>query len=89
MKKTFTFNDLILLAYNETDEKSTEQLLDALIENEELLEMYLSVTDMQSKLDEITEEPSESICNNIINYSKALDVFILNPDVNIAFVVNN
>jgi len=89
MKKTFTFNDLILLAYNETDDKSTEQILDAIAENEELLETYLSVIEMQSKLDEILEEPSDNICNNILNYSKVLDVFILNPDVNIAFIVAN
>jgi len=90
MKKTFTFNDLILLAYKETDANSTEQILNALTENEELLETYFYVTEMLSKLDEIQEEPSDFTINNILNYSKALNIFNLDKDLNVNFeVINN
>ena len=89
MNKNFTFDDLILLAYNETGDEKFQEIIKAFANNEEFLDEYNSIIEIKQKLDIIQEEPSESIINNILNYSKALNVFKLKPDVNTGiFIVN-
>ena len=89
MNKNFTFDDLILLAYNETGDEKPNEIIKAFANNEDFLDEYQSIIEIKQKLDTIQEEPSESIINNILNYSKALNVFKLKPAVNTGiFIVN-
>jgi len=89
MNKNFTFDDLILLAYNETGDEKPNEIIKAFANNEDFLDEYQSIIEIKQKLDTIQEEPSESIINNILNYSKALNVFKLKPDVNTGFFIVN
>ena len=89
MNKNFTFDDLILLAYNETGNKKSREIIKAFANNEEFLDEYNSIVEIKHKLDNIQEEPSESIINNILNYSKALNVFKLKPAVNTGIFIMN
>ena len=89
MKRTYTFDDLILLSYNETSDDQINGIVETLNSNEELLDEYLSIAAIQRKLDSIHDEPSEITINNILNYSKAVNVFKLKPAVNTGiFIVN-
>jgi len=89
MNRTCTLDDLILLAYNETCDEQIEGIVEALNSNEEFLDEYLSIAAIQQSLDTIREEPSETTINNILNYSKAVNVFKLLPAVNTGiFIVN-
>jgi hypothetical protein len=89
MNRNFTLDDLILLAYNETGDEQIDGIVEALNLNEEFLDEYLSIATIQQELDKIREEPSESTINNILNYSKAVNVFKLLPAVNTGiFIVN-
>ena len=89
MKRNFTLDDLILLAYNETSDESISGIVEALDSNEELLDEYLSVVSIQHELDTILEAPSETTINNILNYSKAMTVFKLPAAVNTAIIIVN
>ncbi|MFA4852359.1 MAG: hypothetical protein WC868_02240 [Bacteroidales bacterium] len=89
MNKNYTFNDLIFLAYNETDEKNAVKIRKALNNNEELRNEYQSILNAQNILDKLQQEPSEKTISNILGYSKALNVFTLKPDVNTGFFIVN
>jgi hypothetical protein len=89
MKKTFTLDDLILFAYNETGEEISAEIIEAFSEDKELLDEYNSIVEVQSALDLKHPGPSEQTISNILNYSRALNVFKLKPAVNTCFVVVN
>jgi hypothetical protein len=89
MNKTFTPNDLILLAYNETGNKKTGEIIEALNKDEELLDEYHSILNVRNILDDLYQEPAEPTISTILNYSKALNVFKLKPAVNTVFFIVN
>jgi hypothetical protein len=72
MIKTFTHDDVIRLAYQETDEEETSEIQTALLCEPELMDFYKRIVRSQSMLDEIQIEPSERSVNNILNYAKAV-----------------
>ena len=89
MNKIFTSDDLILFAYNETGKEKTAKITKALEKDEKLREEYKAITGVQHHLDSIKESPSRNVIDNILNYSKALNVFKLKPAVEKAiFIVN-
>jgi hypothetical protein len=89
MKKIFTPYDLILFAYNETGDKKTTEIIEALCRDKKLLKEYKAIKDVQRQLDSVKESPSRKVIDNILNYSKALNVFKLKPDVETGiFIVN-
>jgi hypothetical protein len=89
MKKTFTSDDLILFAYNETGKEKTDEITQALNEDEKLREEYKAISNVQHQLDSVKESPSRNVIDNILNYSKALNVFKLKPAVETGiFIVN-
>ena len=89
MNKTCTLDDLILFAYNETRDQKSCDVIDAILEDDELLDEFNSIIAVQSALNSRNCKPSEQTMNNILNYSKALNVFKLKPAVNTRFVVVN
>jgi hypothetical protein len=89
MNKIFTSDDLILFAYNETGKEKTNEITQALDEDKELREEYNSIAGVKQELDSVKESPSRRVIDNILNYSKALNVFKLKPAVETGiFIVN-
>ena len=89
MNKISTLENLILLAYNENGTKNPDEIIDFLCQNEEFIEEYYSIVQIKQELDSIQEEPSEATINNILNYSKALNVFKCKPDIGTNMVIVN
>jgi hypothetical protein len=89
MNKIFTSDDLILFAYNETGKEKTDEIRKALNEDKKLREEYKAISGVKQQLDSVKESPSTRVINNILNYSKALNVFKLKPAVETGiFIVN-
>jgi len=89
MNKTYTPEELILFAYNETGDKKSRKIIEALGNDEALREEYNSIISVQTALNSMQRVPSEQTINYILNYSRALNVFKLKPAVNTCFVVVN
>lgn len=69
MIQTFTHNDLIRYAYNETTDVENQQIEEVLAHEPEMLNYYLNVVDIQCALSEVKPEPSEQSVQNILSYS--------------------
>jgi hypothetical protein len=89
MSKTFTFDHLILLAYNETNPKTTEEICSHLEQDEELMDDYLSIQSVKDELDQLFCDPTDDIISGLINYSRALEVISVKPDVYKALIIKN
>jgi hypothetical protein len=89
MQKTFTLENLIQFSYNETGDQESLEIIEALNENEEFLDEYLSLQDVKDSLDSIQEDPSENTIRNILNYSKALNVFNFRSSAEPGLVIVN
>ncbi len=69
MIQTFTHNDLIRYAYNETSAEENQQIEEALTHEQELLDFYLDILDMQMALTASRPQPSSQAIHNILAYS--------------------
>ena len=69
MIQTFTHNDLIRYAYNETTEEENQQIEEALTHEPDMLCYYLNILDLQVALTGERLEPSERAVQNIMSYS--------------------
>lgn len=69
MIQTFTHNDLIRYAYNETTDEENQQIEEVLAHEPEMLNYYLNVLDIQCALSADKMEPSERAVRNILAYS--------------------
>jgi hypothetical protein len=69
MIQTFTHNDLIRYAYNETTDEENLLIEDALTQEPEMLTYYLNVLDLQVALSDAKLEPSDRAVQNILSYS--------------------
>jgi hypothetical protein len=69
MIQTFTHNDLIRYAYNETSPTENQQIEDALMALPDLLDSYLGILDTQMALNTIKKAPSQKAVQNILSYS--------------------
>ncbi len=69
MIQTFTHNDLIRYAYNETTEEENQQIEEALTQEPDMLNYYLNVLDIQCALSADKMEPSEQSVRNVLAYS--------------------
>ena len=74
MIKTFTQNDLIRFIYKETSHGETKEIRKALLFDSELLEKFKELKECIRKLNSIEEVPSQKIVNNILEYSKTLNL---------------
>ena len=89
MNKTITLDHLILLAYNDDGIKNPDKIVEALHENEEFLDEYIAIKEMQADLDRIQEEPAEQSIRNLINYAKSLNVFKSKDHNNTSLIIVN
>lgn len=70
MIKTFTQTDLIRYLYQETTERETKEIDNALICDSELQSYYTELCAMKKNADEAQLEPSSSVVRNILQYAK-------------------
>jgi len=73
MIKTFTHDDVIRLAYQETNEEETSEIKTALLCDPGLMDFYRRIVKSKTMLDESNIEPSERSVNNILNYARAMN----------------
>lgn len=74
MTKIFTHDDLIRYVYSETEPEENRQIELALSEDMELLEQYHELLWLRKQMDGGMMEPSEKTINNILDYSKAVNL---------------
>jgi hypothetical protein len=74
MTKIFTHDDLIRYVYSETEPEENRQIELALSEDMELLEQYHELIWLRKQMDGGMMNPSEKTINNILDYSKAVNL---------------
>ncbi len=74
MTQIFTPNDLVRYIYQETDNDESLAIEKALLYNEDLLEVYQQTLAMIEKLDRAIIPPGENCVQNILSYSKSLNL---------------
>lgn len=74
MTKIFTHDDLIRYVYSETEPEENRQIELALSEDMELLEQYHELLWLRKQMDGGMMNPSEKTINNILEYSKAVNL---------------
>lgn len=71
MTKSFTQNDLIRYIYQEMTAAESEQFVQILHINPELMQEYLEVLETVEQLDSLLMEPSERISTEINNMAQS------------------
>lgn len=74
MIKTFTQNDVIRYVYQETSERETREIRKALLCDARLEEIYKEILSVKAELNKAQKNPSDKVINNILNYSKSLNL---------------
>ena len=74
MTKTFTQDDVIRYIYQETSEKENGEIEKAMLCDAQLQEMYKDFVSIKKDLNKSQKQPSEQVINNILNYSKSLNL---------------
>ena len=74
MTKTFTQDDVIRYLYQETSERENKEIEKELLCNAELQDIYKQLKGIVKNLDGTLMKPSEKVFENIMNYSKSLNL---------------
>ncbi len=70
MIKIFTQNDVIRLVYNEVNDEERDEILHALIKDNDLALFYAELLELESSMLSLKVEPSQQSIDTIINFSK-------------------
>jgi hypothetical protein len=70
MIKTFTPNDVIRYAYQETPEEDNETIEQILLTDPEMQSLYQDALTLQRQMPRILRQPSGSVTNRILEYSR-------------------
>jgi len=74
MHKTFTFNDLLLLAYNDPSLEDKEELEAEITFCETLSNKAEEISEIKQQLDLTKESAPKNCLNAVLNFSKSLQV---------------
>jgi len=76
MIQIFTQNDLIRYVYQEMSEKESSKLAEALVFDDELMDMYQKIRTTKQMLDaeNMSFEPPAKAVDNILSYSRSFDL---------------
>ncbi len=74
MTKTFTQDELIRYIYRETSDQENNEIENALICDDVILEMYKKLKNTIKQLDKIEKSPSGQIIGKILDYSKSVNL---------------
>lgn len=75
MTQNYT-NDLLRLAYKETNTIETVKVVEAIENDSDLKRSFESLTGMQAELDKVSYAPSDASIDFILNYSKKRGVAV-------------
>lgn len=70
MTKTFTLDDVLRYAYEETTEEENALVEEALVADPTMLEFYLDTIDLKAGLNRAELTPSDQIVANILAFSQ-------------------
>ena len=76
MTKTFTQNDVIRYYYNEVSAQEKHSIENAMLWDNDLVDYYQELVQLEYSLNKIKREPSERAIENILNYSKSFSLYI-------------
>ncbi|WP_420155338.1 hypothetical protein [Siphonobacter sp.] len=71
MIQTFTQNDILRYAYEETSTEENQQIEELLMHDHELLLFYLDIMDLKAGLTKVELQPSTRVTDTILEYSRA------------------
>lgn len=71
MIQTFTQDDILRYAYEETTAEENTQIEEALMHDHELLLFYLDIMDLKAGLNQVALQPSARATENILAYSRS------------------
>ncbi len=74
MIKTSTHNDIIRFLYGETSPEESGTIKTDMIFNEEARDEYHEISSIKGMLDKTFKTPGERVINNILRYSKSLNL---------------
>ena len=74
MIRTFTQDDVIRYVYHETSKEESQEIEKAIICDSDLQIMFKEINGVKNRLDEAQKTPSKMVINNILNYSKSLNL---------------
>jgi len=76
MIQTFTLDDVVRFVYDEMDDDEAHKIREAMLLDDELMDMCHQFMDMKHTLDEnpVMKEPSPSAIRNVLEYSRTFNV---------------
>ena len=74
MTKTFTNNDVVRYLYDEIPTKEKSEFENAMIFDDELLNLFNEMSAAKRHLSDIVKAPSNRVIKNIMDYSKSLNL---------------
>jgi hypothetical protein len=74
MIRTITHDDVIRYVYHETSKEESQEIEQAIICDSDLQMMFKEINGVKNRLDEVQKTPSKMVINNILNYSKSLNL---------------
>lgn len=88
MQKISTQNDLVKYIYNESTTKESNEVEQFLIEDVEFQNIYFNLLEVKVKIENIKCSPRENTIQNILAFSKSIEVKKSNGLPTISFVKN-
>jgi hypothetical protein len=70
MTETCTPNDLIRYIYHETNSEESDEIECALLINEQLYEIYLTLQELRKEIEDLHLEAPEKIMENVFQYAR-------------------
>lgn len=74
MTKTFTQADVIRFIYDDLSSHERDEIKQAIICDARLQYLYNELTGLKKQLDQCMKKPSDKVLENIVNYSKSLNL---------------
>jgi chromatin remodeling complex protein RSC6 len=74
MIRTFTQDDVIRYVYHETSFEENNEIERAILCDSKLQSIFKEIRGIKKRLDEAVKAPSDKVINNILNYSKSLNL---------------
>ena len=74
MIKTFTQDDVIKLVYNELNDEESTELMQFMLCDSQLQDLYKELITIKRQLDAAVKVPSENVIERIKNYSKSFNL---------------
>lgn len=71
MIKTFTYDDVIRYAYEETSTEENLFIEDAMMSDPELMTQFLDTLELRSLMDKIERQPRQTTLDSIFSYSRS------------------